>query len=126
MIAYTFSPQLGEAPFTLLGIDPFAEAPFRSYMGEGQQTPLESNRLAVDGACSILLSAPTANQYGLKPCSPSALTDDASSRFPLTARRRHAYLTGLLEPSDELSRRALETLIVTDLATASKPDGHRR
>ena len=32
VIAYTASPQLGNIPFTLLGIDPFAEAPFRSYL----------------------------------------------------------------------------------------------
>src|SRR5512138_401233 len=31
VITYTVSPQLGNLPFTLLGIDPFAEAPFRSY-----------------------------------------------------------------------------------------------
>ena len=39
VIAYAVSPQLGEVPFTLLGIDPFAEAPFRSYLGAG-----DSNR----------------------------------------------------------------------------------
>ena len=123
MIAYTFSPQLGEAPFTLLGIDPFAEAPFRSYMGEGQQTPLETiaSLLTVPGP--ILLSAPTANQYGLKPCSPSALTDACQLTLSIDGQTRHAYLTGLLEPSDELSRRALETLIVTDLATAQSLTG---
>jgi putative ABC transport system permease protein len=33
VMTYTASPQLGEIPFTLLGIDPFAEAPFRSYLG---------------------------------------------------------------------------------------------
>ena len=123
VIAYTFSPQLGEAPFTLLGIDPFAEAPFRSYMGQGQQTPLGSiaSLLTVPG--SILLSAPTANQYGLKPCSPSALTDACQLTLSIDGQARHAYLTGLLEPSDELSRRALETLIVTDLATAQSLTG---
>ena len=34
--AFVVSPQLGDIPFTLLGIDPFAEAPFRSYLGGGQ------------------------------------------------------------------------------------------
>src|SRR4026209_1211136 len=36
IIEHAISPQLGEVPFTLLGIDPFAEAPFRSYLGPQQ------------------------------------------------------------------------------------------
>src|SRR4026209_2812576 len=68
VIAYAVSPQLGEVPFTMLGIDPFAEAPFRSYLGAGQQPRLETiaSLLMLPGA--ILLSAPTAQRYGLQPC----------------------------------------------------------
>ena len=68
VIAYAVSPQLGEVPFTLLGIDPFAEAPFRSYLGAQNQPRLETiaSLLTVPGA--ILLSAPTAQRYGLQPC----------------------------------------------------------
>lgn len=75
VITYAVSPQLGEVPFTLLGIDPFAEAPFRSYLGAGPQTQPETiaSLLTVPGA--ILLSAPTAGRYGLQPCSPDALSD---------------------------------------------------
>ena len=38
VITYVVSPQLDEIPFTLLGIDPFAEGPFRSYMGKGDSS----------------------------------------------------------------------------------------
>lgn len=31
--AYVSSPQLGDRPLQLLGVDPFAEAPFRDYLG---------------------------------------------------------------------------------------------
>src|SRR5215216_3493803 len=41
VIAYASSPQLGNVPFTMLGIDPFAEAPFRSYLGSQDQTDME-------------------------------------------------------------------------------------
>jgi len=123
VVAYTVSPQLDEVPFTLLGIDPFAEAPFRSYMSGGQPTRLETiaSLLTVPG--SILLSAPTASEYGLKPCSPSALTEACLLTLSINGETRHAYLTGLLEPSDDLSRRALETLILTDIATAQSLTG---
>jgi putative ABC transport system permease protein len=124
IVAYTVSPQLGEVPFTLLGIDPLAEAPFRSYMSGGQQTRLEAiaSLLTVPG--SILLSAPTAKEYGLKPCTPSALTDACQLTLTINGETRPAYLTGLLEPSDDLSRRALDTLILTDIATAQSLTGN--
>src|SRR5512134_1854361 len=75
VIAYAASPQLGETPFTLLGIDPFAEAPFRSYLGGAPQTQSGTiaSLLTVPG--SILLSAPTAERYGLQPCATDALQD---------------------------------------------------
>ncbi|HEX9595594.1 MAG TPA: ABC transporter permease, partial [Anaerolineales bacterium] len=128
VIAYAVSPQLGEVPFTLLGIDPFAEAPFRSYLGARgtpQQTRLETITplLTVPGA--ILLSAPTAGRYGLQPCAqrPDALDDSCRLTLSINGETRHAYLTGLLEPSDDFSRRALDTLILTDIATAQSLSG---
>jgi putative ABC transport system permease protein len=96
--AYAVSPQLGEIPFTLLGIDPFAEGPFRSYLGAGPQTQPETltSLLTVPGA--ILLSTPTAERYGLQPCPPAALNDASladSCRLTLAinGETRTAYLT---------------------------------
>ncbi|MEO7838784.1 MAG: FtsX-like permease family protein, partial [Anaerolineales bacterium] len=128
VIAYAVSPELGEVPFTMLGIDPFAEAPFRSYLGAGQQPRLEAiaSLLTVPGA--ILLSAPTAQRYGLQPCSPVALNDASLAdacrlTLSINGEARHAYLTGLLEPSDDFARRALDTVILTDIATAQSLSG---
>src|SRR5574341_4182 len=125
VIAYTVSPQLGEVPFTLLGIDPFAEAPFRSYLGAGHQARPETiaSLLMVPG--TILLSAPTAQRYGLQPCAqrPVALDDSCRLMLSINGETRHAYLTGLLEPSDDFSRRALDTLILTDISTAQSLTG---
>src|SRR5687767_9373687 len=75
VISYAVSPQLDEVPFTLLGIDPLAEAPFRSYLGsiESSRTEAITSLLTVPG--SILLSAPTAERYGLEACAPEALTE---------------------------------------------------
>ncbi|RPJ02937.1 MAG: ABC transporter permease [Chloroflexi bacterium] len=128
VLAYAVSPQLGEVPFTMLGIDPFAEAPFRSYLGGGPQTQPEAiaSLLTVPGA--VLLSAPTAESYGLEPCAPDELSDTSladACRLTLSidGETRHAYLTGLLEPSDDFARRALDTLILTDIATAQSLSG---
>jgi putative ABC transport system permease protein len=123
VIAYAISPQLGDAPLTVLGIDPFAEAPFRSYLGSGQGTRLEAitSLLTVPG--SILLSSPTAERYGLQPCSATALKDSCRLTLSINGETRPVYLTGLLEPSDDFSRRALDTLILTDIATAQSLTG---
>src|SRR5574342_694346 len=115
VIAYTVSPQLGEVPFTLLGIDPFAEAPFRNYLGAGGQTRLEKVASLLMAPGSILLSAPTAGRYGLRPCAPAVQDDSCRLTLSINGKLQLVYLTGLLEPSDDLSRRALDTLILTDI-----------
>jgi putative ABC transport system permease protein len=121
--AYAASPQLGGIPFTLLGIDPFAEAPFRSYLGASQGAGLETigPLLTVPGA--ILLSASTAERYGLQPCPPGALDDSCRLSLEVNGQLRDAYLTGLLEPSDDFTRRALETLILADISSAQSLAG---
>src|SRR5215208_2998683 len=125
VIAHTISPQLGDVPFTLLGIDPFAEAPFRNYLGLRQEMHLESitSLLTVPG--SILLSASTAQRYGLQPCAqlPIARDDLCHLLLSINGKTRDAYLIGLLEPSDDFSRRALDTLILTDISTAQYLSG---
>src|SRR5687768_15302760 len=123
VIAYSVSPQLGEVPFTVLGIDAFAEAPFRSYLGTGEQPRpgTITSLLTVPG--SILLSAPTAEHYGLRPCTANAIDDSCRLTLSISGDTQHVYLTGLLEPSDNFSRRALDTLMLTDIATAQSLSG---
>src|SRR6185503_10331273 len=78
VITQVVSPQVGSVPFTLLGIDPFAEAPFRNYLIGQNPISTESitSLLTVPG--SILLSASTVQQYGLHACPPEALNSSCS------------------------------------------------
>src|SRR5215216_3510216 len=122
VIAHTTSPQLGDVPFTLLGIDPFAEAPFRGYLNTGPETGLESMTSLLTVPGSILLSTSIAQRYGLRPCS-ATLDDSCHLTLAINGERRDAYLVGLLEPSDDFSRRALDTLILTDISTAQNFSG---
>ncbi len=126
VIAYAVSPELDEVPFTLLGIDPFAEAPFRSYLGapsasQGPRMEAVASLLTVPG--SILLSAPTAERYGLQPCPASDVSDACHLTLSINGETHDAYLTGVLEPSDDFARRALDTLMLTDIATAQSLSG---
>lgn len=123
VVAYGVSPQLGDMPFTLLGIDPFAEAPFRSYLGGDRQARLEAIAPLLTRPGAILLSAPTARRYGLQPCPASALDDSCRLVLNINGQTRAAYLAGLLEPGDDFARRAMQDLILTDIATAQSLSG---
>lgn len=106
----------GEA-LTLLGVDPLAEAPFRAFLGAdaGGDDDLLTTLLTVPDA--VLLSQDLAARLGLAP----------GDRLPLDAegRRVSARVAALLRPTDALSRRALQGLVLTDVATAQAFLGRR-
>jgi putative ABC transport system permease protein len=106
--------ELDDQPIRLLGIDPFAEAPFRSYLGSGS-VPQSSPQMLADLLArpnTALISLDVAAEYGLQPG--DTLTASYGGRpFQLT-------IAGLLAPYDDLSRRAMETLLLVDISTAQE------
>lgn len=118
--SYVSVPQLDAQPMRLLGIDPFAEPPFRNYLG-GQSETMETASVDRLGAFltpllvepnSVLLGQSVAERYGLGP----------GQTFPIRVGAREEKLTiiGLLAPADELSRRALDGLLIVDISTAQE------
>ena len=116
--SYVSVPRLDAQPMRLLGIDPFAEPPFRSYLG-GQSV----DAAAIDGFGSyltpflvepntVLIGQSVAARYGLQP--------GQSLPVRIGARREMLEIVGLLVPSDELSRRALDGLLIVDISTAQE------
>src|SRR5690606_771366 len=61
---------------------------------------------------TVLVSTAVAERYGLAP------GDTLTAR--LGTQRHPLTLVGLLEPSDDLSRRALDALLISDIATAQE------
>jgi putative ABC transport system permease protein len=112
---YVYSPQLGDRPFQLLGVDPFAEAPFRNYLWGAGEAPIAELTTLLTRPGAILLAADTAAYYGLAPG--DRLTLEVGG-YP-----RDAFVAGLLAPADDLSRRALDGLILADIATAQELTG---
>ena len=91
----------------VLGIDPFAEAPFRPYVATSTQG------LSLDafiGAETALMSEPTARDLGL------AAGDTV--RMEIEGVTHRLALAGLVSPEDERTRRAIANLLITDLSTA--------
>jgi putative ABC transport system permease protein len=115
---YTTSPQLGDRPLQLLGIDPFADSPFRSFLGEtkaAQIPDLEALAHFLVRPGALLLSEPLAARYRLAPGDLITLV--------VGGRERETFVAGLLVPADGLSRRTLEGLLLADIATAQELSG---
>ena len=111
---YVIVDQLDAQPMRLLGVDPFAEAPFRSYLGSAT-APAGAPGLVTDLLVqpdSVLLSQDMADRYGL----------DAGDALQLRLGTERATVTiaGLLVPADELSQRALAGLLIADIAVAQE------
>ncbi len=133
---YVTSPQSPGVPLQLLGVDPFAEAPFRSYLqapeaaagGPGTssarpaaQTLDLSLFLTQPGA--VLISTGLAERLGLQPCEGGRPQEACRLLLDTGGRQQEVFVIGLLRPEDDLSRRGLETLVLADIATAQELTG---
>ncbi len=112
---YVSSPQLGNRPVQLLGVDPLAEAPFRSYVSDGRNVPIAQLTAFLTQPGALLLSSDVADRYGLATGAPLTLT--------VGGYERSAFVAGLLQPADNLSRRALDGMILADISTAQELTG---
>ncbi len=102
---------------TLLGIDLFAESQFRQFL----EVSPTSDAAGVEGlallsllseADTVLVSQSVAARLGIEPGDPLTLH---------TAKgRRSVTLIGVIRPWNELSKQALASLIVVDIATAQE------
>jgi putative ABC transport system permease protein len=111
--SYAIAVELDQQPLRILGVDAFAEAPFRSYLGQGN-APLRQNDLTdfFVRPDALLIGQETAARYGLR--LGDALTLRAGDA------RRTMRIAGILNPADERSRRALDGLAIVDISTAQE------
>lgn len=112
---YVVATELDAQPVRLLGVDPFSETPFRSYLGartgfSGSGPNYLPQLMARSN--TILMSNNVAQTYGL------SVGDKLTIR--IGGSTQTLEIVGLLEPSDELSRRALDGLLIADIATAQE------
>lgn len=117
---YVSSPQLGDTPLRLLGLDQFADPPFRNYFGkepgqDDQSTwPIELTSFLTQ-PYTVLLSSDVARLY--------ALEQGSSLTLDVGGREVRVTIVGLLTPADSLSRRALDDIIIADISTAQELTG---
>ena len=112
---YLLAPDLDNITLQLLGVDPFAEAPFRSYLGEQSDAPIGGLTEFFVQPNSVLISENLAQRFDL------ALGDTIELEYAGEAKT--VTIAGLLRPSDNLSRRALDGMLLADIATAQELTG---
>jgi putative ABC transport system permease protein len=120
----------------VLGVDPFAEAPFRRYSGGGGGAPPRdeggegirrgagAGDMASEGSAPVLigvraglLSRSTAATLGVSP--------GEWLRVDVSGRADSVRVAGVLDPADEASRLGLENLVILDIGTAQAILGRR-
>lgn len=112
---YAVAEELDRQPIRILGIDVFAESPFRSFLGsDGQYGARETQSLAVflTRPNAILIGEGLAAQYRLKPG--SAVT------FRAGDRRVALVVAGILASEDGRSRQALDGIALMDIGSAQE------
>ncbi len=100
----------------LMGVDPLAEPPFRSYLrGENENIDFEALNqiIAVPGA--VVISDALAGRLKLE--AGDDLEISAAGRFS------SAQIVGILQSENNSSRQALDDLIISDIATAQEWTG---
>jgi putative ABC transport system permease protein len=105
---------LDQQPLRLLGIDPVAEAPFRSYLS-GATTSGDLTRFYTEPG-AVLVGTGLAERYGLR--------IDDPLRVQIDDRIETLTIVGLLTPQDENDRRALDGLLLMDVGAAQEALGH--
>lgn len=109
---YVLAQELGAQPMRLVGIDPFAEPPFRTYFGGEQSEGVAGIIPFLARPRTVILSQPVAQEYGLD------LGDELT--LALAGGEIGVEVVGLLQPADDINRRALDNLLFTDIATAQE------
>lgn len=115
LLAFARVPQMGGRVVQLMGIDPIADIPFRSYLSLNGRLPLEQLVSFLTHPGAVFISREMADQY--------ALESGETLLVEIGGFQREIWIAGVLEPKDALSRRALDGLLLTDIATAQELTG---
>ena len=109
---YATALELDQQPLRILGVDIFAERPFRSYLGGGDVIDLSILGDLLTAPDVVLLGDAMAERYGLK------AGDVVSLR--VADQRRPFRIAGILRPADDDSRAALDGLALMDVSAAQE------
>jgi putative ABC transport system permease protein len=110
---YVLAPALGNQPMRLVGVDLFAESPFRNYFTPQDQTVGEAGlQTFLTEPNTVVLGADVARRYQVEL--------GETFTLDLSGRQVSVKLVGMVQPESTTTRRALSSLIFADIATAQE------
>jgi putative ABC transport system permease protein len=112
---YITSPQLGGVTLQVIGIDAFSDSPFRNFVGRDSLDESGISNAFLTTPNSVLMSQVQAEKYLL----------DLGSDFDIfvDGKTHSVSIAGLLSTADKLNQRALNELLIMDIATAQEISG---
>lgn len=113
---YAVALELDRQPLHILGIDVFAEAPFRNYLGNGGTGAGSAGAGGAD--FSQFLSQPDTILIGKDMAQRYNLRVGSTITFRVGDRRPVLRVIGILQPADANSSRALDGLGIVDIGAA--------
>ncbi len=113
--AYVTSPQLDNVTLQILGIDPFAEAPFRNFLAGNPGAPTGELLPFLTSSGSVLISQDQASRYQL------GIGDEIQLDY--AGNQIFGIVVGVLQTEDSLSRQALNGMLLMDISTAQEITG---
>ncbi len=102
---------------TLMGIDPFAESQMRQYLAEAAVADATG---AAGQALLRLLTEPNAVLVSESVAARLGFAPGDTFELSTTQNRRTVTLAGTIRPWNDLSRQALSSLVIADIATAQE------
>ncbi len=109
---YAGAQELGGQTMRVLGIDLFAEPPFRTYITAGTNVSLDALAAFYTQSGAVLISADSAARWGLE-------TGDYLT-LQIGTNKKRVQIVGLMQQPNQVSSRVLEGLILTDIASAQE------
>jgi putative ABC transport system permease protein len=117
---YVLAKDLGNQPMRLVGVDLFAEAPFRDYFGTGNVADGADKTSATTEAEKLipLLTEPNAIVIGKAVATEYGVALGDRLTLDLAGQTTIVRVVGLVNPANSLTQQALSSLIFADIATA--------
>lgn len=108
---YAKVPELANQPMRVVGVDLFAESPFRTYFSDVSSQGTGFLQFLTQPK-TVVLAQDTADRYGLQ------LGD--TLHLDVSGRSKPVTLVGTIATTDTLNRRALSNFLFADIATAQE------
>ena len=109
---YVSAPELGEQTLQLVGVDLFSEKPFRSYFDDDSGEGTEALTAFLTEPNTVILSQNLGEQYGVKAGDYLTLN--------MSGRGQKARVVGTIQPANNLTKDALDSLLFADIASAQE------